>query len=130
MRRCDRETDQTHPTISGPRFRQQPRASTHYDRFVTDQLWLCRKFGEPVWSVLAISLLFGIPADQIDPHGGLRQLSEAQQKQGRRRRREAQAATGSTTMVDTLRYWARIDLGLHVVDVDDEIRLIEPPQHL
>jgi tryptophan 2,3-dioxygenase len=92
-----------------------------------DDLWLWRQDGDPRWSVLAVSLLTGKPPEQIDPYAP---LSADWSKDARRRISEAEAATGSERLGDILRYWALRELGIDVLDLGDEIRILEFPANL
>lgn len=81
--------------------------------------------GEPMMSATAIGLLFGIDADTVEHHmkthivkGALRFPPEWV-KAGKRRSKEAAAATGSNDVFDILAYWAKRDLGAEIVFTDD-----------
>jgi hypothetical protein len=79
-----------------------------------------------------MSLLTGCPADEI---GKLSTQGDKWMRRSRQRSNEAQAHTGSTAMLDGLRYWARKDHGaeLEVTHVRedgspanaDDVRLLE-----
>jgi hypothetical protein len=86
--------------------------------------WLAHRVDGKVvqFSVMAVALLYGLPPDQIDPHAP---LSEEQWKVGRRRTKEAQAATGSDELVDVLWYWARAERGMDVLDLGDWVTLLD-----
>jgi hypothetical protein len=81
--------------------------------------------GEPMVSADGMALLFGISVELIRAHSkkathaGGTPMPEAWLKAGRRRSREAQAATGYTDMCSALAYWARRDLGVDVVELAD-----------
>lgn len=81
--------------------------------------------GEPTMSADAMSLLFGIDADTVSQHmsaniiGGALRFPPEWIKAGKRRSKEAAAATGSNNVFDILAYWARRDLGAEIVFTDD-----------
>ncbi|WP_137147545.1 hypothetical protein [Mycolicibacterium sp. CR10] len=69
---------------------------------------------EPLLDAEALALLFGVDLTEVlalptvDGHSG---IPREWIKRGRRRTREAQAATGSDFILDALDYWARKDHG-------------------
>lgn len=85
--------------------------------------------GELLLSVEGIALLLGVDADDLRAHvaaNDIGSLTEAPKwipnewlKQGRRRSREAMAATGIDSMQSALEYWAEKEHGA-------EIRLVLP----
>jgi hypothetical protein len=81
--------------------------------------------GEPMMSATAMGLLFGIDTDTVEQYmrtnivGGALRFPPEWIKAGRRRSKEAAAATGSNDVFDILAYWARRDLGAEIVFTDD-----------
>lgn len=83
--------------------------------------------GEPMLSTAALALLFGIDADVVehqmrttmDRDKGTARFPAEWTKAGKRRGKEAAAATGSNDLFDILTYWARRDLGADIVFTDD-----------
>jgi hypothetical protein len=81
--------------------------------------------GEPMVSSDGMALLFGVSVELVrahsakNTHGGRTPMPEAWIKAGRRRAREAMAATGHNDMCSALAYWTRRDLGVDVVDLAD-----------
>ena len=88
--------------------------------------WLIKRTdGEADYGVVAIALFYGLDAGSLDPHTHwLAQLSDEQRMVGHERRNEAVAATGSDTDVDILRYWARRDLKVDVLDAGEWVILM------
>jgi hypothetical protein len=82
--------------------------------------------GEPMLSVDALSLLFGVDAELITAHSkratadGRTPFPSAWLQAGRRRTSQAAAATGSRDLFDVLNYWAEHDRGMTVVFQDAE----------
>lgn len=83
--------------------------------------------GEPMMSAAAISLLFGIDADTVEKYmtaniiGGALRFPPEWIKAGKRRSKEAAAATGSNDMFDILAYYARRGLGAEIVCSDSGV---------
>lgn len=81
--------------------------------------------GEPMVSSDGMALLFGVSPELVRAHsakstlGSQTPIPDAWVKAGRRRAREAMAATGRDDMCSALAYWARRDLGVDVVDLVD-----------
>ena len=76
--------------------------------------------GEPMLDSQAMSLLFGVPAADIQAlptAGGSSPIPRDWVRRGRRRAREAQAHTGSTAMLDALEYWADKEHGATITIV-------------
>jgi hypothetical protein len=73
--------------------------------------------GEPMVSADGMALLFGVSVDKVRGIGGA--IPPLWIKAGRRRAREAMAATGRDDMCSALAYWARMDLGVEAVDLAD-----------
>ncbi|BDB44554.1 MULTISPECIES: hypothetical protein [Mycobacterium] len=68
--------------------------------------------GEPVLDAAAVELLFGVEQaafTALPLIDGRVRLPREWVRRGKRRAREAMAHTGSDTMTDCLRYWARKD---------------------
>ena len=86
-----------------------------------------KRTGEKVdFGSFAFALLYGIQPD-FDAHTHpLDQLSGEQKLAGVERRNEAVAATGSDDVVDILRYWARCDLKVDVLDTGQWVVLCPP----
>lgn len=94
----------------------------------TNRIELTRNIeGEPMMSPAALALLFGVDAKTISDHmsaqlpvGGAGAVSCPAMwvKRGRRRSKEAAAATGSNDVFDILAYWAERDLGA-VIEFED-----------
>ena len=74
---------------------------------------------EPMLDLTAVSLLFGVAVADFEAlprqENSVRIPSEWTRR-GRQRAREAMAHTGSDSIIDSLRYWARKDHG-EVLDV-------------
>lgn len=69
---------------------------------------------EPMLDDRAMMLLFGVDPAAIralPTVDGAARIPREWVKRGRRRTREAQAATGSTDLLDVLQYWAERDHG-------------------
>jgi hypothetical protein len=81
--------------------------------------------GEPMVSSDGMALLFGVSVELVRAHsakasyGDRTPIPEAWIKAGRRRAREAMAASGRDDMCSALAYWAQKDLGVEVVDLAD-----------
>ncbi|OBI28187.1 hypothetical protein [Mycolicibacter sinensis] len=81
--------------------------------------------GEPMMSATAMGLLFAIDASTVEQYmktnivGGALRFPPEWIRAGKRRSKEAAAATGSNDVFDILAYWARRDLGAEVVFTDD-----------
>jgi hypothetical protein len=88
--------------------------------------WLIKRTdGKTAYGINAIALFYGLDADSIDPCAQpLAQLSDEQKEIGRRRTEEARAATGTDEAVDILRYWARRDLKVDVLDTGEWVILM------
>jgi hypothetical protein len=82
--------------------------------------------GELMLSPEALSLLFGVDVALIEAqgkstmHDGHITLPQAWWQAGRRRTREAAAATGSEDLVDILGYWAARERGAEIVFRPDD----------
>lgn len=80
--------------------------------------------GEPMLTMDALSLMFGVGVELITAHTrrtfaeGHVVFPAAWLRAGRRRASEAAAATGSRDVLDVLTYWARRDHGAEIVLVD------------
>lgn len=76
--------------------------------------------GEPMLSADAMSLLFGVTPEAITEHSTdpMTVFPAEWIKAGRRRTREAQAATGKDDILAVLAYWARKDRDM-VITVED-----------
>lgn len=72
--------------------------------------------GEPMFSLEGVELLFGVPAELITVGTP---FPQEWIKAGRRRAREAMAATGSDFVLDIMRYWAQKDHGAALEIVED-----------
>jgi hypothetical protein len=81
--------------------------------------------GEPMVSADGMALLFGISVELVRAHsakvtcGGSTPIPDAWLKAGRRRAREAMAATGCEDMCSSLTYWAQKDFGVDVLHLAD-----------
>ncbi|ELR85686.1 MULTISPECIES: hypothetical protein [Mycobacterium] len=78
--------------------------------------------GEPMISATGLSLLLGVPVDEITAHrqaNGTTHLPAEWLKAGRRRRGEAASHTGKNEMVAALWYWARKDHNARLEVIDD-----------
>jgi hypothetical protein len=81
--------------------------------------------GEPMVSADGMALLFGVSVELVralsakSTRAGQTPMPEAWLKAGRRRAREAMAATGHSDMCSALAYWARRDFGTDVIDLAD-----------
>ena len=70
--------------------------------------------GEPLIDNQCLALLLGVEVEALRGlpiQNGSTSVPADWVKRGRRRAREAQAHTGSTAMLDSLRYWAMRDHG-------------------
>lgn len=82
--------------------------------------------GEPMLSSDALSLLFGVGADLIKAcslkrtRDGYTSFPEAWLKAGRRRAKEAAAATGENDLFTILSYWAKRDRDAVIVLVEED----------
>jgi hypothetical protein len=68
--------------------------------------------GEPMLDSQCMALMFGVTAADVRAlpfAGGHSRIPREWIKRGRRRTREAAAATGSADLLDVLQYWARTD---------------------
>jgi hypothetical protein len=81
--------------------------------------------GTSVMSADALSLLFGVPADDIVDHmkhniiDDMTRFPAPWLKAGKRRVKEASAATGVNGLLEILEYWAARDLDAVIVPIDD-----------
>lgn len=92
----------------------------------TTPIELTRTFdGEPMMSATAVGLLFGLDSGTVEQYmtaniiGGALRFPPEWIKAGKRRSKEAAAATGSNDVFDILAYWAKRDLGADIVFSDD-----------
>jgi hypothetical protein len=79
--------------------------------------------GDVLIDAQCMALLFGVEVDAVralPSEGGSSVIPRLWVKRGTRRAKEAQANTGSTAMLDGLRYWAR-----HDYDADLEVLCVE-----
>jgi hypothetical protein len=82
--------------------------------------------GVEVMSCDALSLLFGVPAADITAHmkshviHDMTAFPERWLKAGKRRVKEASAATGTNGLLEILEYWAGRDLGAVIVPIDED----------
>jgi hypothetical protein len=81
--------------------------------------------GEAFYSDLAVSLVYGLPIEQVEQFAKHPPQPSEFAAQGRRRAREAAARTGSYEIIEHLRYFARKELGADVVWDDDELVLVD-----
>lgn len=83
--------------------------------------------GEPMMSATAISLLFGVDSGVVEQYmrtniiGCALRFPPEWIKAGKRRGKEAAAATGSNDVFDILAYWAQRDLGAEIVFTDSGV---------
>jgi hypothetical protein len=81
--------------------------------------------GVSVMSAAALALLFGIPADDIVEHmkhniiDDMTRFPSSWLKAGKRRVKEASAATGVNDLLEVLEYWAARDLDAVIVPIDE-----------
>lgn len=81
--------------------------------------------GEPMLSAEALSLLFGVPTEDItefskehsNPHGTV--FPKTWLQAARRRAREAAAATGENDILTVLGFWAARDRNAVVIPVEE-----------
>jgi hypothetical protein len=84
--------------------------------------WLIHRIdGKDHFGVAAIALLYGLSTEHINPRAP---LSDKQKEAGPWRRNQAVSATGTNEVVELLRYWARRDLNLDVLDADEWVILM------
>lgn len=82
--------------------------------------------GQDVMSADALSLLFGVPADDITEYmkthiiDDMTVFPSAWLKAGKRRVKEASAAIGTNQLLEILEYWAHRDLDAVLVLIDDD----------
>lgn len=88
---------------------------------MTEPIELIRNIdGEPMLTADALSLLFGVTPEAITKHSTdpMTVFPAKWIKAGRRRTREAQAATGKDDILAVLAYWARKDRDM-VITVEE-----------
>uniref|UniRef100_A0A5Q5BKV4 Uncharacterized protein n=2 Tax=unclassified Mycobacterium TaxID=2642494 RepID=A0A5Q5BKV4_MYCSS len=88
---------------------------------MTEPIELIRNIhGEPMLTSDALALLFGVTPEDIVAHSTdpSTDFPNAWIRAGRRRSREAQAATGKDDILAVLAYWARKDRDM-VITVED-----------
>lgn len=88
--------------------------------------------GEPMISAHGLSLLLGVPVDEIAAHrqaNGNTHLPAEWLKAGRRRRGEAASHTGKNEMVAALWYWARKDHNARLEVIDDTYVMVGEDAH-
>jgi hypothetical protein len=82
--------------------------------------------GVEVMSADALALLFGVPADAITEYlrrniiNDMTAFPAEWLKAGKRRVKEASAATGTNQLLEILEYWADRDLGAVIVPIDED----------